>query len=79
MCAPLAAGVILLFALLQWKSMHVGSGVQNFTTILKAVLFLAVARSVLCIARRRQQRWLLALRRLRAGRCLWLLFWRCRR
>jgi APA family basic amino acid/polyamine antiporter len=39
---PLAAGVILLFALLQWKSMHVGSGVQNFTSILKATLFLAV-------------------------------------
>src|SRR6202140_232386 len=38
----LAAGVILLFALLQWKSMQVGSGVQNLTTILKAVLFLAV-------------------------------------
>jgi basic amino acid/polyamine antiporter, APA family len=39
---PIAAGVILLFALLQWKSMKVGSGVQNFTTILKALLFLAV-------------------------------------
>jgi basic amino acid/polyamine antiporter, APA family len=39
---PLAAGVILLFALLQWKSMRVGSGVQDMTTILKAVLFLAV-------------------------------------
>jgi APA family basic amino acid/polyamine antiporter len=39
---PIAAGVILLFALLQWKSMKIGSGVQNFTTILKAVLFLAV-------------------------------------
>ena len=38
----LAAGVILLFALLQWKSMKVGSGVQDLTTILKAVLFLAV-------------------------------------
>lgn len=39
---PIAAGVILLFALLQWKSMKVGSGVQDLTTILKAVLFLAV-------------------------------------
>jgi APA family basic amino acid/polyamine antiporter len=38
----LAAGVILLFALLQWKSMQVGSGVQDLTTILKAALFLAV-------------------------------------
>jgi APA family basic amino acid/polyamine antiporter len=38
----LAVSVILLFALLQWKSMHVGSGVQNFTTVLKAALFLAV-------------------------------------
>ena len=34
--------MILLFALLQWKSMKVGSGVQDLTTILKAVLFLAV-------------------------------------
>ncbi len=32
---PLAAGVILLFALLQWKSMKVGSGVQDLTTILE--------------------------------------------
>jgi APA family basic amino acid/polyamine antiporter len=39
---PLAAGVILLFALLQWKSMRVGSGVQNLTTLLKTVLFLSV-------------------------------------
>src|SRR5580658_1879300 len=46
----LAAGVILLFALLQWKSMVVGSGVQNVTTILKAVLFLAVV--VVCFAHR---------------------------
>ena len=46
---PLAAGVILLFALLQWKSMHVGSGVQNLTTILKAALFLAVV--VVCFSR----------------------------
>ena len=38
----ISAGVILLFALLQWKSMKVGSGVQDLTTILKAVLFLAV-------------------------------------
>jgi APA family basic amino acid/polyamine antiporter len=38
----LAAGVILLFALLQWKSMIFGSGVQNFTSLLKAALFLAV-------------------------------------
>jgi APA family basic amino acid/polyamine antiporter len=39
---PLAAGVILLFALMQWKSMRVGSRVQDLTTILKASLFLAV-------------------------------------
>jgi APA family basic amino acid/polyamine antiporter len=39
---PISAGVILLFALLQWKSMKVGSGVQDMTTLLKAVLFLAV-------------------------------------
>src|SRR5262249_22300642 len=45
----LAAGVILLFALLQWKSMHVGSNVQNFTSIIKVALFLAVA--VLCFSR----------------------------
>ena len=46
----LAAGVILLFALLQWKSMMVGSGVQNVTTILKAALFLAVV--VVCFVHR---------------------------
>jgi basic amino acid/polyamine antiporter, APA family len=46
----LAASVILIFALLQWKSMKVGSGVQNLTTILKTVLFLAVV--VVCFAHR---------------------------
>ncbi|MGB6429117.1 MAG: APC family permease [Candidatus Acidiferrales bacterium] len=45
----LAAGVILLFALLQWKSMHVGSGVQDLTSIVKAALFLAVV--VVCFSR----------------------------
>jgi APA family basic amino acid/polyamine antiporter len=45
----LAAGVILLFALLQWRSMIFGSGVQNFTSILKAALFLAVV--VVCFSR----------------------------
>jgi APA family basic amino acid/polyamine antiporter len=44
----LAAGVVLLFALVQWKSMRVGSGVQDLTTILKAVLFLAVV--VVCFS-----------------------------
>jgi len=39
---PLAAGVILFFALLQWKSMILGSAVQNLTSIVKAALFLAV-------------------------------------
>jgi len=38
----LAAGVILFFALLQWKSMKIGSGVQDMTSILKAALFLVV-------------------------------------
>jgi APA family basic amino acid/polyamine antiporter len=38
----LAASVILFFALLQWKSMKIGSGVQDMTSILKALLFLAV-------------------------------------
>lgn len=38
----LAAGVILFFALLQWKSMKIGSGVQDLTSIIKALLFLAV-------------------------------------
>ena len=50
---PLAAGVILVFALLQWKSMKVGSGVQDLTTILKALLFLAVV--AVCFFHTRRQ------------------------
>jgi basic amino acid/polyamine antiporter, APA family len=46
----LAASVILLFSLLQWKSMLLGSSVQNVTTIVKAALFLAVV--VVCFSHR---------------------------
>ncbi len=34
-----AVGVIVLFALLQWKSVSMGSRVQNFTTVLKGLVF----------------------------------------
>ena len=34
-----AVSVILLFALLQWKSVSMGSKVQNFTTLLKGLVF----------------------------------------
>jgi len=34
-----AVSVILLFALLQWKSISIGSKVQNFTTVLKGLVF----------------------------------------
>jgi basic amino acid/polyamine antiporter, APA family len=34
-----AVSVILLFALLQWKSIRIGSKVQNFTTLLKGLAF----------------------------------------
>jgi len=34
-----AVTVIVLFALLQWKSISIGSKVQNFTTVLKGLVF----------------------------------------
>jgi APA family basic amino acid/polyamine antiporter len=34
-----AVSVIVLFALLQWRSISMGSKVQNFTTVLKALVF----------------------------------------
>lgn len=34
-----AVSVIVLFALLQWKSISIGSKVQNFTTVLKGLVF----------------------------------------
>ncbi len=34
-----AVSVIVLFALLQWKSISMGSKVQNFTTVLKGLVF----------------------------------------
>jgi len=37
-----AVSVIALFALLQWKSISMGSKVQNFTTVLKGLAFLIV-------------------------------------
>lgn len=38
----IAVIVILFFALLQWRSLHIGSGVQNVTSLLKALLFIAL-------------------------------------
>jgi APA family basic amino acid/polyamine antiporter len=37
-----AVSVIILFALLQWKSIRMGSKVQNVTTVLKGVAFFAI-------------------------------------
>jgi basic amino acid/polyamine antiporter, APA family len=37
-----AVSVIVIFALLQWKSLSIGSKVQNFTTVLKGLAFLAI-------------------------------------
>ena len=36
----IAAGVAILFALLQWRGISWGSGIQNFTSLLKALAFL---------------------------------------
>jgi amino acid transporter len=37
-----AVSVVILFALLQWKSVSIGSKVQNFTTVLKGLAFFAI-------------------------------------
>lgn len=37
-----AVSVIVLFALLQWKSIHIGSKVQNSTTVLKGLVFFVI-------------------------------------
>jgi basic amino acid/polyamine antiporter, APA family len=37
-----AITVIVLFALLQWKSISMGSKIQNFTTVLKGLAFFAI-------------------------------------
>ena len=38
----IAASVIILFALLQWKSISMGSKVQNSTTVMKGLAFFAI-------------------------------------
>lgn len=43
-----AVSVIVVFALLQWKSISMGSKVQNFTTVLKGLAFLAIV--IACFA-----------------------------
>jgi APA family basic amino acid/polyamine antiporter len=40
-----AVSVIIIFALLQWKSISRGSKVQNFTTVLKGLAFFAIVVS----------------------------------
>jgi len=39
---PIAAGVILVFAVLNWRGIRGGSAAQNFTSLLKAVIFIVV-------------------------------------
>jgi basic amino acid/polyamine antiporter, APA family len=43
-----AVSVIVLFALLQWKSVSIGSKVQNVTTVLKGLAFFAIV--IACFA-----------------------------
>jgi APA family basic amino acid/polyamine antiporter len=43
-----AISVIILFALLQWKSISIGSKVQNVTTVLKGLAFFAIV--IACFA-----------------------------
>jgi len=38
----IAVGAIAIFALLQWKSLRMGSKIQNFTTVLKGLVFFAI-------------------------------------
>jgi APA family basic amino acid/polyamine antiporter len=38
----MAVGAIVVFALLQWKSVSMGSKVQNFTTVLKGLAFFVI-------------------------------------
>jgi APA family basic amino acid/polyamine antiporter len=44
----IAVSVIILFALLQWKSVSMGSKIQNFTTVLKGMAFFAIV--IACFA-----------------------------
>jgi len=43
-----SVSVIVIFALLQWKSISMGSKVQNFTTVLKGLAFFAIV--IACFA-----------------------------
>ncbi|HXN25321.1 MAG TPA: APC family permease [Candidatus Dormibacteraeota bacterium] len=45
----IAVGVILFFAAVQWKSLRFGSGVQNVTSLLKAILFTALVAACFVI------------------------------
>lgn len=38
----IAAGVVITFAALQWRGIHWGSGVQNLTSLLKALAFVSL-------------------------------------
>jgi APA family basic amino acid/polyamine antiporter len=46
-----AVSVILLFALLQWKSISMGSKVQNFTTVLKGLAFFSIVVACFTLGR----------------------------
>jgi len=46
-----AVSVIVLFALLQWKSVSMGSKVQNFTTVLKGLAFFAIVVACFTVGR----------------------------
>ena len=46
-----AVSIIILFALLQWKSVSMGSKVQNFTTLLKGLVFFVMVLACFAMGR----------------------------
>ena len=47
----IAAGVAILFAVLQWRGISWGSGIQNFTSLLKACAFLLLISAAFFLGR----------------------------
>lgn len=49
---PIAAGVVLFFALLNWRGIRSGSHTQNLTSLLKALIFIAVVMTCFLFGRK---------------------------
>ncbi len=71
---PIATLVVLTFALLNWRGIRRGSAAQNFTSLLKALIFLAIVAACFLFGKRGEESATVAAAAAPAGKALAVAF-----